>query len=69
MEIESLWFSVGNRIFGEDCRTFEVNQSRTKDIVAATVRGFNEFSGPSWFRISCKNRCQRCPAQRGFPYE
>ncbi|KAL6289173.1 hypothetical protein ACE6H2_006683 [Prunus campanulata] len=30
-----------DRIFGEDCKTFEVYQSQTKDIVAAAVRGFN----------------------------
>ncbi|XP_034226435.1 kinesin-like protein KIN-7O isoform X2 [Prunus dulcis] len=30
-----------DRIFGEDCKNFEVYQSQTKDIVAAAVRGFN----------------------------
>ncbi|KAM1079722.1 hypothetical protein TB2_014129 [Malus domestica] len=30
-----------DRIFGEDCKTFEVYESKTKDIVAAAVRGFN----------------------------
>ncbi|XP_031401118.1 kinesin-like protein KIN-7O isoform X2 [Punica granatum] len=30
-----------DRIFGEDCPTQEVYQARTKDIVAAAVRGFN----------------------------
>ncbi|XP_052176395.1 kinesin-like protein KIN-7O isoform X2 [Diospyros lotus] len=30
-----------DRIFGEDCKTREVYESRTKDIVAAAVRGFN----------------------------
>ncbi|XP_073010660.1 kinesin-like protein KIN-7I isoform X2 [Typha latifolia] len=30
-----------DRIFGEDCKTAAVYQSRTKDIVASAVRGFN----------------------------
>ncbi|KAF3451459.1 hypothetical protein FNV43_RR07554 [Rhamnella rubrinervis] len=30
-----------DRIFGDDCRTIEVYQARTKDLVAAAVRGFN----------------------------
>ncbi|KAL5812063.1 hypothetical protein ACOSQ3_027013 [Xanthoceras sorbifolium] len=30
-----------DRIFGEDCKTAEVYQDRTRDIVAAAVRGFN----------------------------
>lgn len=30
-----------DRVFGEDCKTSEVYQSRTEDIVAAAVRGFN----------------------------
>ncbi|KAL6012176.1 hypothetical protein ACLOJK_002654 [Asimina triloba] len=30
-----------DRIFGEECKTAEVYEARTKDIVAATVRGFN----------------------------
>ncbi|XP_056158281.1 kinesin-like protein KIN-7O isoform X3 [Syzygium oleosum] len=30
-----------DQIFGEDCKTREVYESRTKDIVAAAVRGFN----------------------------
>lgn len=30
-----------DRIFGEDTKTVEVYESRTKDIVAAAVRGFN----------------------------
>ncbi|XP_022147755.1 kinesin-like protein KIN-7O isoform X2 [Momordica charantia] len=30
-----------DRIFGEDCKTFEVYQARTKEIVASAVRGFN----------------------------
>nr|QWT43304.1 kinesin-related protein KIN7B [Citrullus lanatus] len=30
-----------NRVFGEDCKTFEVYQARTKEIVASAVRGFN----------------------------
>ncbi|KAK9664426.1 hypothetical protein RND81_14G041000 [Saponaria officinalis] len=30
-----------DRIFGEDCKTKEVYESRTKEIVAAAVRGFN----------------------------
>ncbi|XP_059433982.1 kinesin-like protein KIN-7O isoform X1 [Corylus avellana] len=30
-----------DRIFGEDCKTVDVYQARTKEIVAAAVRGFN----------------------------
>lgn len=30
-----------DRVFGEDCKTFEVYQARTKEIVASAVRGFN----------------------------
>ncbi|KAK9291270.1 hypothetical protein L1049_009458 [Liquidambar formosana] len=30
-----------DRIFGEECKTAEVYQARTKEIVAAAVRGFN----------------------------
>ncbi|TYI03817.1 hypothetical protein ES332_A11G368100v1 [Gossypium tomentosum] len=30
-----------DRIFGEDCKTGEVYEARTKEIVAAAVRGFN----------------------------
>ncbi|BFG14161.1 hypothetical protein CerSpe_004340 [Prunus speciosa] len=30
-----------DRIFSEDCRTFEVYHSWTKDIVSAAVRSFN----------------------------
>ncbi|KAM5551725.1 kinesin-like protein KIN-7O [Rosa sericea] len=30
-----------DRVFGEDCKTSEVYQSRTKDLVEAAVRGFN----------------------------
>ncbi|XP_015900577.4 kinesin-like protein KIN-7O isoform X2 [Ziziphus jujuba] len=30
-----------DRIFGEDCKTIDVYQARTKEIVAAAVRGFN----------------------------
>ncbi|TQD72159.1 hypothetical protein C1H46_042299 [Malus baccata] len=30
-----------DRIFGEDCKTFEVYESKTKNIVVAVVRGFN----------------------------
>ncbi|XP_062166470.1 kinesin-like protein KIN-7O isoform X1 [Alnus glutinosa] len=30
-----------DRIFGEDCKTIEVYQAQTKEIVAAAVRGFN----------------------------
>ncbi|XP_031273912.1 kinesin-like protein KIN-7O [Pistacia vera] len=30
-----------DRIFGEDCKTLDVYQARTKDIVAAAVHGFN----------------------------
>ncbi|XP_022935551.1 kinesin-like protein KIN-7O [Cucurbita moschata] len=30
-----------DRVFGEDCSTFEVYQARTKEIVASAVRGFN----------------------------
>ncbi|XVF56276.1 hypothetical protein PTKIN_Ptkin06aG0106000 [Pterospermum kingtungense] len=30
-----------DRIFGEDCKTAEVYEARTKEIVAAAVRGFN----------------------------
>uniref|UniRef100_A0A0A0LHF6 Kinesin motor domain-containing protein n=1 Tax=Cucumis sativus TaxID=3659 RepID=A0A0A0LHF6_CUCSA len=30
-----------DQIFGEDCKTFEVYQARTKEIVASAVRGFN----------------------------
>ncbi|KAF8403636.1 hypothetical protein HHK36_011740 [Tetracentron sinense] len=31
-----------DRIFGEDCRTAQVYEARTKEIVAAAVRGFND---------------------------
>lgn len=34
-----LW--VVDRVFGEDCKTLDVYQARTKDIVAAAVHGFN----------------------------
>ncbi|EOY09006.1 Kinesin heavy chain, putative [Theobroma cacao] len=30
-----------DRIFGQDCKTEEVYEVRTKEIVAAAVRGFN----------------------------
>lgn len=30
-----------DRIFGEECKTFEVYEARTKEIVASAVRGFN----------------------------
>ncbi|XP_044478345.1 kinesin-like protein KIN-7O isoform X2 [Mangifera indica] len=30
-----------DRVFGEDCKTLDVYQARTKDIVAAAVHGFN----------------------------
>lgn len=44
----SFWFI--DQIFGEDCKTFEVYQARTKEIVASAVRGFNGiFSGNCWF--------------------
>ncbi|KAL1075541.1 hypothetical protein V6Z11_D11G370400 [Gossypium hirsutum] len=33
-----------DRIFGEDCKTGEVYEARTKEIVAAAVRGFNVFA-------------------------
>ena len=36
-----LSFYFADRVFGEDCSTFEVYQARTKEIVASAVRGFN----------------------------
>ncbi|KAG0482418.1 hypothetical protein HPP92_010502 [Vanilla planifolia] len=30
-----------DRVFGEDCKTFEIFDTRAKDIVASVVRGFN----------------------------
>jgi centromeric protein E len=32
---------LADRIFGEDCRTAEVYEARTKHIVDSVVRGFN----------------------------
>ncbi|KAF3514182.1 hypothetical protein F2Q69_00003124 [Brassica cretica] len=37
----SLSFQFGNRMFKEDCKTVQVYEARTKEIVAAAVRGFN----------------------------
>lgn len=34
-------FAALDRIFGEECKTFEVYEARTKEIVASAVRGFN----------------------------
>lgn len=30
-----------DRIFGEDCKTKEIYEARTKDIVVSAVSGFN----------------------------
>ncbi|KAG6498178.1 hypothetical protein ZIOFF_046090 [Zingiber officinale] len=32
---------VSDRVFGDDCRTIDVYEARTKEIVASAVRGFN----------------------------
>lgn len=34
-----------DRVFNQDCKTVEVYESRTKEIVAAAVRGFNGKTG------------------------
>ena len=38
---QSLSLATTDRIFREDCKTVQVYEARTKDIVAAAVRGFN----------------------------
>lgn len=48
--LQCFWFA--DRIFGEDCKTFEVYQARTKEIVASAVRGFNGIVD----EISCSLR-------------
>lgn len=36
-----MWYLFADRIFGEHCKTVEVYEARTKDIVGAALRGFN----------------------------
>ena len=43
------FFLFLDRIFGEDCNTFQVYQARTQEIVSAAVRGFN---GPCNFHCN-----------------
>lgn len=38
---QPLSLATTDRIFREDCKTVQVYEARTKDIVAAAVRGFN----------------------------
>lgn len=48
--VQSLWT---DRMFKEDCETIQVYEARTKEIVAAAVRGFNgnTHSADFWFRF------------------
>lgn len=42
-------FWILDRIFDQDCKTLEVYEARTRDIVAAAVRGFN---GNAWIQFT-----------------